>query len=208
MSTDFGFVVQTAERHADIFSVQRLCDALAERGLAHAGRAIKAEDWGFEVVFQLQHRQIFQYAFLDFFEPVMVVVEGLAGGGNCKIVVCASVPRQVEERLDIIEFRSKIGRLRIEGFESFEFLLKSRLRVLGPILGLGAFLHVDDCRRRVVAEFFLEGFNLLIDNIIALFLVEFLLDTLGDVHLEVYLLLLLAEKREKTGCAFLDGING
>ena len=75
-----------------------------------------------------------------------------------------------------------------------------------PILVFGAFLDVDYSRRGVVAEFLLEGFYLLIYNVIALILVEFLLYALGYIYLEFYLLLLLAEKLEEFGSAFFYGI--
>ena len=75
MAADFRFVAHAAERHAHEFAARRPGDRLAERGLADAGRADQAQDRTLHLAGALLHREIFEDAFLDLLQAVMILVE-------------------------------------------------------------------------------------------------------------------------------------
>jgi len=77
MTADLGLVPHAAERHADELTPERPRDGLADRRLAHTGRADEAEDGTAHRVGELVHRQVLQDALLDLLEPVVVAIEDL-----------------------------------------------------------------------------------------------------------------------------------
>ena len=79
MAADLGLVAHAAERHAHELAPGRPRDRLAERGLADAGRTDQTQDRAGQLVGAALHREIFDDALLDLFEPEMVGVEDLLG---------------------------------------------------------------------------------------------------------------------------------
>ena len=78
MAADLGFVVDAAQARAHELETERARDALAERGLADAGRADEAQDRAAAVRVQLAHREVLEDAPLDLVEAVVIGVENLA----------------------------------------------------------------------------------------------------------------------------------
>ena len=75
MAADLRLVVHAAQAHAHELAPGRPRDALAERGLAHAGRADEAQDRALARGIELAHREKLEDAPLDLLQPVMVLVE-------------------------------------------------------------------------------------------------------------------------------------
>ena len=75
VAADLRLVVHAAQAHAHELAPGRLGDALAERGLAHAGRADEAQDRALARRIQLAHREVLEDALLDLLEAVVVLVE-------------------------------------------------------------------------------------------------------------------------------------
>jgi len=65
MAADLGLVMQSAEAQPHEFAADGARDRLAERGLAHAGRADEAEDRALAFGVELAHGQEFENALLD-----------------------------------------------------------------------------------------------------------------------------------------------
>jgi hypothetical protein len=78
MAADLGLVVHAAEAHADELAAGCLGDALAERRLAHAGRADEAQDRAAAFRIELPDREVFEDALLDLVEAEMILVENAA----------------------------------------------------------------------------------------------------------------------------------
>src|SRR5207302_2990221 len=78
MTADLGLVVHAAQAHAHELAPGRPGDALAERGLANAGRTDEAKDRALARRIELAHREVLEDAPLDLVEPVMVVIEDAA----------------------------------------------------------------------------------------------------------------------------------
>ena len=75
VAADLRLVVHAAQAHAHELAPGRPGDALAERGLAHAGRADEAQDRALARRVQLAHREVLENALLDLVEAVVVGVE-------------------------------------------------------------------------------------------------------------------------------------
>src|SRR3546814_3866236 len=75
MTADLRFVTHTAERHAHELAIDRIRDRAPERSLADAGRADEAQDRPLQLFHARLHRQVFDDAFLDFLQPVVILVE-------------------------------------------------------------------------------------------------------------------------------------
>src|SRR4029079_5862975 len=94
VAADLGLVVDAAEAHPDELPAHGLGDALAERGLADAGRSDGAEDRAADLVGQRADREVLEDPLLDLLEAVVVLVEDLGGDLDVELVVGRDVPRQ------------------------------------------------------------------------------------------------------------------
>ena len=101
MAADLGLVVDPAEAHPDELPAHRLGDALAERGLADAGRSDEGEDRAADLVGQGPDREVLEDPLLDLLEAVVVLVEDLGGYLDIELVVGRDVPRQADEPVDV-----------------------------------------------------------------------------------------------------------
>ena len=197
VSADFGFVAQASEAHADVFAAERLGDAFAEGCLAHAGRTVQAKNGRFQVAFDFQHRKVFDDALLDFFEAIVVLVEHSLGVIQVKIVLRHLVPRQVEQRLEVIGLHAVFAGLRVHPLELADLFVECFLCVVGPVFGgrFGA-LFEDLLFERVGPELVLDGLHLLMQEELALLLIEVGFDLALNVLLQGQHLLLLVEQFE------------
>ena len=99
MTADFGFIVQTAQRHAYILALHGCCDALAQTGLAHTRRTVETEDRTLSAAVQRSYGEEFQDALLYFLHAVVVVVQNALGTGQTEVVLGVGIPRQIYHRL-------------------------------------------------------------------------------------------------------------
>ena len=127
MAADLGLVMRAAEADADEFAPGGARDALAQRGLADAGRPDKAQDRAAAVRVELVDRQEFENAPLDLREAVMVLVEDPARFGDVDRRLVLGLPRQFDQPFEIgAGHRVFAGRLG-HAFEPRQLLLRVRL---------------------------------------------------------------------------------
>ena len=124
VAADLGLVAHAAQRHAHELAVGRARDRLAERGLAHAGRADQAQDRRLQLVHALLHREVLDDALLDLLQPVVVLVEDLLGGAEIGADLALLLPRQRDDRVDVVAHDGRLGRHRRHQLQ----LLQLRLR--------------------------------------------------------------------------------
>src|SRR5207244_629557 len=98
---DLRFVVRAAQAHAHELAPGRPGDALAERGLAHPGRADEAQDRALARRIELAHRKIFENALLDLFQTVVVIVEDAARLGDVDFRLWVGGPGQLDQPFEI-----------------------------------------------------------------------------------------------------------
>ncbi len=117
VSAYFRLIVQTAERDADVLAFQSLGNRASERCLTNSRRAVKADDWRFEVAAQFQNSQVLYYSLLNLLHAVVVFVEHLLGILQVGVVLGECLPRQTQNRLEVGVLYVVVGRLWIEAFE-------------------------------------------------------------------------------------------
>ena len=101
VAAQLGFVVQAAEAHALELAAHGPGDGLAERSLADPGRADEAEDGGLGVGIELHDGEGLQNPLLDVLQPVVVLVEHLAGVVEVQLILRAFAPRQFGHQLQV-----------------------------------------------------------------------------------------------------------
>ena len=193
MSADLRLVVQSAQRDAAELAAQCRGDRLAQRGFAHARRAVEAEDRGFEVALELDDRQVFQDAFLHLVETEVVAVELFAGAGQVEIILRHVVPRQLQQQLQVGHLHRVFGHGGVQPLDLLQLLLEGLAHLLGPVLLLGRLAHLLDVGVGAVAQLVLNGAHLLLQVVVALLLVDLLLDALLNLALQIGQLLFADE---------------
>ena len=109
VAPDVGFVADAAERDADEFSAHAPGDALAEGGLADAGRAAEAEYGAAAGGVELANGEEFEDAFFDLGQVVVVGVEDTFGAGQVEFVFGGLGPGQFAEPLDVVADDGEFG---------------------------------------------------------------------------------------------------
>ena len=95
MAADLGLVMHAAEADALELEAEGARNALAERGLADAGRTDEAQDRAAALGVELAHREKLEDASLDAVEPVVV---GLEHSARVRHVVLLRVELRPGER--------------------------------------------------------------------------------------------------------------
>ena len=169
MAADLGFVVDAAEAHARELAPGRLGDALAERGLAHAGRTDEAQDRALAGGIQLAHREKLENAPLDLLEAVVILVEDAPRLGDVDRRFRFGRPGQLDQPLEIrADHRVLAG-----GFGHALETLQLLARVLLDLrrhLGFGDRLgELGDLGGTLVAfaQLLLDGAHLLAQQVLA-----------------------------------------
>ena len=197
MSADLRLVVQAAQRDAAELAAQRRGHGLAQRGLAHARRAVEAENRGLQVAFELDDGQVLQNTLLDLIEAEMVVVQLLAGAFQIEIVLRYVVPRQLQQQLQVGHLHRILRHGGIQPLDLLQLLLEGLTDLLGPVLLLRLLAHALDIGIGAVAQLILDRAHLLLEVVVALLLVDLLLDALLDLVLQLGELLLADEDLEQ-----------
>jgi hypothetical protein len=110
VAADLGLVVHSAQRHARELAPERLGNTLAERGLAHARRADKAQDRPVAVRIELAHRQEFQNAFFYHLQTEMVFAQYAPRLGNIDCAGLGRLPRQLDQPVEVGAYHRIFGR--------------------------------------------------------------------------------------------------
>ena len=101
MAAQLGLIVQPAEAGTLEFTVHGAGDRLAQRRLADARRPDEAQDRGFGLRVQFQHRQVFEDAFFDFAKIEVILVQHRAGAIEVDDIDRGLLPRQLEDQLQV-----------------------------------------------------------------------------------------------------------
>ena len=205
MAADLGLVAHAAERHAHELAVGRLGDRLAERGLAHAGRAHQAQDRRLHLVDARLHRQVLDDALLDLLQAVVVLVEDLLRALDVLGDLRLLLPRQVDEGLDVVAHHGRLGRHRRHELQLLQLGLGLLARVLGHVRALDALLHLLEVGALLaLAELLLDRLHLLVQVVLALALLHLPLDAAADALLDLQDVDLGLELRQQVLEALLD----
>ena len=186
MAADLGLVAHAAQRHADELAIGSARDRLAERSLAHAGRPDQAQDRRLHLVHALLHRQVLDDALLHLLQPVVVLFEDGLGLGQVRADLALLLPRQPDQRLDVVAHDRGFGRHRRHQPQLLQLGLGLLPGFLGHVRGLDALFHLVEVGALFhIAQLFLDRLDLLVQVVLALALLHLLLDATADALLDL-----------------------
>ena len=133
----------------------------------------------------------------------MVSVEFAFHHLQVEVVFGVSVPGQVEHVVEIGILNRVIGCLRVEAFEFAQFFIEMFLHVLVPLHFGAAFVQLLDVVH-IGTKFLLDSAYLLLKEVVALLLGQFLACAGLDIGFDFHQLLLTHEQGIEQVSAFLD----
>ena len=168
MAADVGLVTDAAQRQTGALTVHGTGHGQGHGGLAHAGRADKAEDLALGVRVQLADGDKLQNALLHLVQSVVVLVQNFTGLGHIRPVAGGLVPRQLQADIQIVADNGGLGAgvgLLTQPLQLAEQLVMYLLRQAEGVdlSGVGLQLLVA-----VLAQLVLEDLDLLAEDHVAL----------------------------------------
>ena len=200
---DLRLVMHAAEGDPDILPPESAGDALAEGGLAHSGRAVEAEDRGVEIALKLQHREVLEDALLDLLETEVVLVEDALGGLDIEVILRHLIPRQVEDRLAVLELDAVVWALGAHVPQLGDLLAESLAHLGGPLFLRPLGEHRRDLILVVIGELLADLLHLLLEEVVPLLLVHLAPRLEADLLPQGLQLSHLIEEREEEEAALL-----
>ena len=186
VATDLGLVTHAAQGHAHELAVGGTRDGLTQRGLAHARRSDQAQDRGLHLVDALLHREVFEDALLDLLQPVVVLVEHLLGMGQVIVELALLLPRQGQQRVDVVAHHGGLGRHGRHQAQLAELALAFLAGLFGHAGGLDLLLDVLEVGAVLaLTQFLLDGLDLLVQVVLTLALLHLALDAPADALLDL-----------------------
>ena len=184
VAADLGLVVHPAQRHAHEFPPERLGDALAERSLAHAGRADEAQDRSVAVRIELAYCEEFQDALFYHLQPEMVLAQYASCLGDVDGAGLGRLPRQLDQPVEVAAHHRVFGGAVRHALQALQFLgrlLFDFFRHLRVGDRFPEFRDFGGIALVAFAEFLLDRFELLAQQILALALVHARLGAFVDL---------------------------
>ena len=184
---DLALVVDAPQRDAGVLAAQGPGDGLAEAGLAHSRRPHEAEDGAAQVGLQLANGQELQQAVLDLGQPEMVLIQHGLGLLEVKVVLGLDAPGQLGHPLQVGPGHRGLAGIRMHAFQLLQVALDLDQRLLGH-------LHLRQLvpERRdllgqfgALAQFLLDGLELLAEVVLPLALVHLPAGLHGDLLLDL-----------------------
>ena len=164
MAADLGLVAHAAQADAQELAAQRFGDAFAQRGLADARRAHKAEDRAFHLVArQLAHGDMFDDARLDLLKPVMRAFQDVFGVFQVQVFLAELMPGQSQQPVEIGVDDARLRRHRRDDAQARHFFHGFLVDFAGQARASNALLQLVDFLLEyiAVAQFLLNDANLL-----------------------------------------------
>ena len=177
MAANLGLVVHAAQRDALELAAQGAGNRPAQAGFAHARRPDEAEDRPLHVGLQFEHAQVIENAVLHLFQLVVVLVENLLGLADVDLRAGALGPGQHGQPLDVVAGERVVGGHGRHAREPRELLQGLFLHVFRHAGGFDLLAQLVDLALALVllAQFLLDGLELLAQVVVALRLLHLVL---------------------------------
>ena len=204
VAADLRLVVHAAEGDAHVLAPEGPRHAFAEAGLAHARRAVQAQDRGLHVPLQLEDGEVLDDALLHLVQPVVVLVQHLLGVLEVQVVLGHLAPREVQHELDIVVLDAVVRGGRVVFLQARHLLVEDGPDLLGPFLGVRALAELRKLLALIHAQFLLDGAELVVQVVFALLLVDVALDLLVDLLLDMQELHLRVQHLQQGHAPLMD----
>ena len=197
--------MHATQRDAHIFATQRPRDRFAQGGLAHARRAVEAQDGGLHVALEFQHRQVLDDAVFDFLQSVVVLVQHFLGVGQVQVVFGQLAPGQIQHEFDVVVLDAVVRRGRVVFLQLGHLLFEDARHVGRPFLFGRARAELGEIFHLVHAQLFLDGLQLVVQVVFALLLVYLALNLGVDLIFDAQQLVLRLQQFQQVHRPGLDG---
>lgn len=132
------------------------------------------------------HGKVLENAFLDLFQPVVVVVEHPLGIADRVVDLALSLPGQVDQRIDVVAHHRRFRRHGRHQLQFLELAIGLLARLLGHMRGDDLLLELFDVGAFLAfAQLLLNGLDLLIQVVVALAFLHLLFDAPADPLLDL-----------------------
>ena len=155
------------------------------------------------------HGQIFDNALLHFIQTVVIAIQHLFRVLHVVVILRINTPRQLQHRVQIVQLGRVVRRKNMHMLETFNSLLELLTYGLRPqflLRPLTQFLS-SLLILVVVPKVLLDGLHLLLQEILALLLVDLLGGTTTDIGLDGQLLQVLLQNRQQRFGTFRQRMN-
>ena len=122
VSPNLRFIAHATERYADKLALHGTSDRAGQGSLANTRRPNKAQNRPLHRFRQLADGQIFQNAFFDFFQPIMVFFQILLGNVDVQPIRSFVAPGKPEQPVKVGADHTAFRRHRRHLFQSFDLL--------------------------------------------------------------------------------------
>src|SRR5262249_57588250 len=112
MAADFSFVAHASERDAHKLAVHGIGNRTSKGRLAHTWRPDETQNRGFALRFQLEHSEVFENSFFNFFQIVMIAFENLTSLDDIDFLGRKEIPWLCHKPCQIIAHDSILLRIR------------------------------------------------------------------------------------------------
>ncbi len=170
VATNLSLVAHSAKRKTVELAAHRPRHSLAQRSLAHARRADKAEDRPFGLRVQLAHCKKFKDALLDLLQAEVIFIQHCRRFDQVKQISRGLLPRQVNNPLNVGADDVGLGGIRVHHLQPLQFLEGLFACVLGQLLFGDLLLQLLNVLGVgvVVAQLFFQSLHLLAQIVLPL----------------------------------------
>ena len=207
VTANLSLVVQSAQRHPDVFALQRVGNRLAQRRLAHARRSVEAENGAFQVAAQRQHGNVLQDALLHLLHAVVVAVQYALCALQVQVVLRVFAPGQPHQRLQVGQLYVVVGRVGVHLVQFLHLLAEVLGYLVGPFLLLGLLQQFFLLRRALVAHLCLQVLDLLLQEVVALLLVDVVARLVADVQFQTLQVHLAVDDAHRVEQSLLEAVH-
>ena len=211
----------------DKLAVHGPCDRAPQRGLAHAGRADKAEDHALTfaadevldgrlflslplaLLAQFTHGEELEDTLLDVLEPIVVLVQDLARVGDIQVVFGPPAPGQIDHPVQVGFDDTVFGCDDRHLFHATQLAQRFLFRFLrhAGLFDLPAIVLDLDCLLVLLAQLATDGLELLAKEILALHLFHAALGLFLDLFAQLEHFELPAQDRCQAAQLFFDIVD-
>ncbi|EKD60156.1 MAG: hypothetical protein ACD_54C00910G0002 [uncultured bacterium] len=170
VATDLRFVAHAAQRNPNELAPGCLRNRPPEAGFTHTRRPDEAQDRPLQLGRARLHRQIFDDAFLDLFQTIVIGIQHLLRRSQIFLDAGRHPPRHAQQPIQIVAHNGRFRAHRAHGFQLFQLTLGLVARLfrefgrLDPRFKFGQLVLAI----LAVAQLLLNGLHLLIQIIFAL----------------------------------------
>ncbi|MNZ66090.1 hypothetical protein D3C78_843020 [compost metagenome] len=187
MTTNFRLVTHATEGHAHELAVGGMSNRLRQGRFTHPGRTDQAQHRTTNFLHALLHGEVFEDAFLDLFEAIVVGIQNVFCTRQVQAYLALSLPRHLNQPVDVRTHHSRFRGHRRHLLELVQLGRRLGQCVFRQAGSIDTLFQLFDfvVTFVAVAELFLNGLHLLIQVVLALTALHLFLDAAANAFFDL-----------------------